>query len=65
MTALTDPLAEGAVQAVLEAGELLTDPAAGRASVGLQWAAPQRTANNFERMRVLSWTCAFPPQPGN
>ena len=28
MTALTDPLAEGAVQAVLEAGELLTDPAA-------------------------------------
>lgn len=35
MTALTDPLAEGAVQAVLEAGELLTDPAAGRASAGL------------------------------
>ena len=30
MTALTDPLAEGAVQAVLEAGELLTDPAAVR-----------------------------------
>ena len=28
MTALTDSLAEGAVQAVLEAGELLTDPAA-------------------------------------
>ena len=28
MTALTDPLAEGAVQAVLEAGELLADPAA-------------------------------------
>ena len=28
MTALTDPLAEGAVQAVLEAGKLLTDPAA-------------------------------------
>ena len=28
MTALTDPLAEGAVQTVLEAGELLTDPAA-------------------------------------
>lgn len=28
MTALTDPLAEGAIQAVLEAGELLTDPAA-------------------------------------
>ena len=30
MTALTDPLAEGAVQAVLEAGELLADPAAVR-----------------------------------
>ena len=30
MTALTDSLAEGAVQAVLEAGELLTDPAAVR-----------------------------------
>ena len=28
MTALTDSLAEGAVQAVLEAGKLLTDPAA-------------------------------------
>ena len=28
MTALTDSLAEGAIQAVLEAGELLTDPAA-------------------------------------
>ena len=28
MTALTDSLAEGAVQTVLEAGELLTDPAA-------------------------------------
>ena len=28
MTALTDSLAEGSVQAVLEAGELLTDPAA-------------------------------------
>ena len=65
MTALTDPLAEGAVQAVLEAGELLTDPAAGRASVGLQWAAPQRTASNFERMRGLSWTCTFPPRPGS
>ena len=65
MTALTDPLAEGAVQAVLEAGELLTDPAAGRASVGLQWAAPQHAANNFERMRALLWTCAFPPRPGN
>ena len=37
----------------------------GRASVGLQWAAPQRTANNFERMRVLSWTCAFPPPLGS
>ena len=36
MTALTDPLAEGAVQAVLEARELLADPAAaGRASAGL------------------------------
>ena len=30
MTALTDPLAEGAVQAVLEARELLADPAAVR-----------------------------------
>ena len=30
MTALTDPLAEGAVQTVLEAGELLADPAAVR-----------------------------------
>ena len=30
MTALTDPLAEGAVQAVLEAGELLAEPAAVR-----------------------------------
>ena len=30
MTALTDPLAEGAVQAVLEAGELLANPAAVR-----------------------------------
>ena len=30
MTALTDPLAEGAVQAVLEAGALLADPAAVR-----------------------------------
>ena len=28
MTALTDSLAEGAIQAILEAGELLTDPAA-------------------------------------
>ena len=28
MTALTDSLAEGAVQAVLEAGKLLTDPTA-------------------------------------
>ena len=28
MTALTDSMAEGAVQTVLEAGELLTDPAA-------------------------------------
>ena len=28
MTALTDPLAEGAIQAVLEAGRLLADPAA-------------------------------------
>ena len=28
MTALTDSLAEGAVQAVLKAGELLADPAA-------------------------------------
>ena len=28
MTALTDPLAEGAVQAVLAAGRLLADPAA-------------------------------------
>ena len=65
MTALTDSLAEGAVQAVLEAGELLTDPAAGRASAGLQRAAPQRAASNFERMRGLSWTCAFPPRPGN
>ena len=36
MTALTDPLAEGAIQAVLEAGKLLTAPAAaGRASAGL------------------------------
>ena len=26
MTALTDSLAEGAIQAILEAGELLTDP---------------------------------------
>ena len=66
MTALTDPLAEGAIQAVLEAGELLTDPAAaGRASAGLQRAAPQRAASNFERMRGLSWTCTFPPRPGN
>ena len=65
MTALTDSLAEGAVQTVLEAGELLTDPAAGRASAGLQRAAPQRAASNFERMRGLSWTCAFPPRPGN
>ena len=31
----------------------------GRASAGLQWAAPRRAANNFERMRVSSWTCAF------
>ena len=30
MTALTDPLAEGAVQAVLAAGRLLADPAAVR-----------------------------------
>ena len=30
MTALTDSLAEGAVQTVLEAGELLADPAAVR-----------------------------------
>ena len=30
MTALTDSLAEGADQAVLEAGELLADPAAGK-----------------------------------
>lgn len=66
MTALTDSLAEGAVQTVLEAGELLTDPAAaGWASAGLQWAAPRRTANNFEGMRVSSWTCTFPPRPGN
>ena len=65
MTALTDSLAEGAIQAILEAGELLTDPAAGRASAGLQRAAPQRAASNFERMRGLSWTCAFPPRPGN
>ena len=37
----------------------------GRASAGLQWAAPRRAANNFERMRVSSWTCAFPPPLGN
>ena len=36
MTALTDSLAEGAIQAVLAAGRLLADPAAaGRASAGL------------------------------
>lgn len=54
-----------------EAGGQVTAPGGaplsggGRASVGLQWAAPQRTANNFERMRVLSWTCAFPPPLGS
>ncbi len=37
----------------------------GWASAGLQWAAPQRTANNFEGMRVSSWTCAFPPPLGS
>ena len=40
-------------------------PPGGRASAGLQWAAPRRAANNFERMRVSSWTCAFLPPLGN
>ena len=47
MTALTDPLAEGAVQAVLEAGDPVTPPAPGRASGGPPRAGPQRTANKF------------------
>ena len=57
---------------VAEAGGQVTAPGGappfsggGWASAGLQWAAPRRAANNFERMRVSSWTCAFPPPLGN